>query len=128
MGFSSQLERNFRTDLRATGLKFESNCRDLPGTPDIVFRNSQLAVFIHGCYWHRHSNCVLVSSPRTSTSYWLGVFNGVVSRDMDARKRLELDGWKVVVVWECEIRQAEKSCLTKVSTIARERAWQSPVD
>lgn len=119
MGNSSRLERNFRNDLRARGLYFDHNCRDLPGTPDIVFRRSKIAVFVHGCYWHRHKGCNLANHPKTGVSYWLGVFNGIVNRDIDARTRLEIAGWTVVVVWECEIRADENARLNQVDELIR---------
>jgi len=82
---------------------FETNQRDLPGTPDIVFRSQRLAVFIHGCYWHRHQNCSLATFPTQDIQRWLRTFNTTVRRDTDAIHRLRSAGWRHLIFWECEI-------------------------
>lgn len=82
---------------------FQTNQRDLPGTPDIVFRDQRLVVFIHGCFWHRHENCDLASFPEGDVHRWLATFNTTVRRDTEALNLLRLDGWRSRIFWECEI-------------------------
>ena len=89
----------------------------------MVFRKARLVVFVHGCYWHRHWNCRLASHPKTQLSHWLGVFNSAVGRDVDARTKLKVSGWKVVVVWECEIIADETACLDRVIEALKDRKW-----
>ena len=83
--------------------EFETNQRDLPGTPDIVFRSQKVAVFIHGCYWHRHRDCPLATFPTTDIQRWLRTFNTTVRRDTDAIHNLRSMGWRHLIMWECEI-------------------------
>lgn len=126
MASSSKFEREFRADLRARGLFFETNCRDLPGTPDIVFRASKIALFVHGCYWHRHDGCQLSGMPKKKVAKWLETFNSVVVRDQVARARLEVDGWKQVVLWECEIKNDRQGCVDRVVAMVKASTWPEP--
>jgi DNA mismatch endonuclease (patch repair protein) len=82
---------------------FETNQRDLPGTPDIVFRDKKLVVFVHGCYWHRHQNCSLATPPTGDIQRWLRTFNTTVRRDHDALINLRSVGWQCLVFWECDV-------------------------
>ena len=76
----------------------------LPGRPDIVLVKYKTAVFVHGCFWHRHPGCAEATTPKTRTDWWKNKFNGNVERDK--RKYLELEqlGWKVLIVWGCETK------------------------
>ena len=76
----------------------------LPGKPDIVLPKYKTVVFVHGCFWHRHPGCSETTTPKTRTEWWNNKFNGNVERDK--RKYLELKqlGWKVLIVWGCEIK------------------------
>ncbi|WP_442964683.1 very short patch repair endonuclease [Pseudomonas sp. GCEP-101] len=93
-----------RRVLHAAGWRFRLHKRSLPGSPDIVLRKHGVAIFVHGCFWHRHPECRYASIPKTRQEYWLPKFAANVERD--ARKKVELEelGWKVLVVWECETR------------------------
>ena len=82
---------------------FETNQRDLPGTPDIVFRDKQIAIFVHGCYWHRHQDCPLANFPSHDIQKWLKTFNTTVRRDTEAIQSLRAAGWRYLIFWECEI-------------------------
>lgn len=82
---------------------FETNQRDLPGTPDIVFREKKVAVFVHGCYWHRHQDCPLATFPSGDLQQWLRTFNSTVKRDTDAIQLLRAAGWRYLIFWECEV-------------------------
>jgi DNA mismatch endonuclease (patch repair protein) len=77
--------------------------KKLPGRPDIVLRKYRTAIFVHGCYWHRHPGCAKATTPSTRTDFWTAKFEGTISRDRDATRKLEADGWRVLVVWECDL-------------------------
>lgn len=100
--------------LRDQRLDFRTHERSLPGTPDIVFPDVRLAVFVHGCYWHRHHRCAGARTPRSNTIDWLGQFQAIVSRDQDVMRRLQGLGWWVFVLWECEIVNDAPSAATRI--------------
>jgi len=93
-----------RRALHGLGYRFRLHQADLPGTPDIVLPRFHLAVFVHGCFWHRHPDCRLVSSPRTRVEFWQAKFARNIQRDTAAERALKDLGWEVLVVWECETR------------------------
>ena len=88
----------------ALGYRFRLHRRDLPGTPDLAFPGRRKAIFVHGCFWHRHDCPRGRSTPATRTDYWNGKFARNVARDRRDRRRLRADGWGVMVVWECQTR------------------------
>ncbi|MCJ2050288.1 very short patch repair endonuclease [Methylobacterium sp. J-070] len=88
----------------AQGLRFRVNRRDLPGTPDLVFPRYRLAVFVHGCFWHRHSGCKRATTPKTRQDFWEAKLVRNVERDQQAAAALEGLGWQVMTVWECELK------------------------
>lgn len=90
---------------RSLGLAFDTNVRDLPGTPDIVFPNEAIAVFVHGCYWHRHDGCAKRRTSGSNTVQWLERHRETVARDQRVTATLVRQGWWVVVAWECEIKE-----------------------
>lgn len=90
------------------GLRFRLHRKDLPGHPDIVFPRYKVAMFVHGCFWHRHDGCRLASTPKTRTEFWSAKFERNVLRDTVARAALKNMGWRVETVWECETRSEMK--------------------
>jgi len=93
-----------RQTAHAMGLRFRLHRRDLIGTPDLVFPKHRVAIFVHGCFWHRHPGCKRATTPRTNVPFWLEKFQTNVTRDQRAQDILRADGWHVDVVWECETR------------------------
>jgi len=93
--------------LHSYGYRFRLHRRDLPGTPDVVLPKHKTAVFVHGCFWHQHS-CELAKEPKSNQTYWLPKLARNQERDSEARKQLQQLGWHVVVVWECETRNAAR--------------------
>lgn len=89
------------------GLRFRLHRRDLPGSPDIVFPRYRVALFVHGCFWHRHPGCRLAATPKTRADFWCAKFGRNVERDRRASEDLVRLGWRVAVVWECEVRDTE---------------------
>lgn len=98
-----------RSVLHRDGYRFSLCRRDLPGSPDIVLRRHGVVVFVHGCFWHRHLDCRPGTRiPKSNVDFWMRKFERNVERDEENRKALTELGWKVVVVWECETRNAER--------------------
>ena len=93
-----------RRALHARGYRYRLHGPGLPGRPDLVFQGRRCAVFVHGCFWHRHG-CKKSSTPKSRLEYWLPKFEANVERDRRNREQLERDGWRVFVVWECEVVQ-----------------------
>jgi len=92
-----------RRALHRLGFRFRVHRRDLAGRPDIVLPKYQTAIFVHGCFWHRHVGCRRTTTPKTRETFWRQKFEANVSRDRKAEEALERAGWKVMVLWECEI-------------------------
>lgn len=100
-------ELTVRRFLHAAGLRYILHDRRLPGSPDLVFPKYRTVVFVHGCFWHQHANCPAASRPRSNTDYWSRKLTGNVERDARNRTSLEASGWRVLVIWECEIRERD---------------------
>ena len=100
-------ELTVRRFLHAAGLRYILHNRRLPGSPDLVFPKYRTVVFVHGCFWHQHANCPAASRPRSNTEYWSRKLTGNVERDARNRTSLEASGWRVLVIWECEIRERD---------------------
>jgi DNA mismatch endonuclease (patch repair protein) len=88
-------------------LKFEVDCPELPGRPDIVFRQRKCAVFVHGCFWHCHVGCKNNRPPKSRRAYWRPKLKRNVQRDAATRVRLRQMGWRVLTIWECETADLE---------------------
>ena len=115
-------ELRVRKTAHAMGLRFRLHRNDLPGTPDLVFPKWRTAVFVHGCFWHRHPGCRKAYEPKSRVDFWKKKFAANVERDERTRKALEKAGWKVVVIWECETENPDR-----LGDIIRERVTGSGV-
>ncbi|MBF0310158.1 MAG: DNA mismatch endonuclease Vsr [Magnetococcales bacterium] len=104
-----------RRILRICGFRYRLHPKKLPGTPDIVFAGRRKAIFVHGCYWHRHGGCSKSSMPKTRVDFWRGKFAATVERDQRTFQELTKLGWQYCVVWECETR-CEKTIKNKLLT------------
>ena len=89
--------------LHRAGYRFRLHRPDLPGKPDIVLSKYRTAIFVHGCFWHRHEGCAGATIPSTRQDFWLAKFEGTVKRDRRKQWQLEEMGWRVITVWECEL-------------------------
>jgi len=99
------------------GLRFRLHRSDLPGEPDLVFPKHKTALFVHGCFWHRHPDCVKASTPKTRTDYWQAKFDANLARDSSTVAKLTNLGWQVCVVWECQTKNSELLQSTLLSII-----------
>ncbi|MGG7566666.1 very short patch repair endonuclease [Rhodovulum sp. DZ06] len=102
-GANTSPELRLRRALHARGFRFRLHRRDLPGTPDIVLPGRGAAVFVHGCFWHRHPGCPRATTPATRQDYWLPKFARNEARDAEACAALAAGGWRVATVWECAL-------------------------
>jgi DNA mismatch endonuclease, patch repair protein len=101
-------ERAVHRLLRSLGFRPETHKRELPGIPDLVLRRRKVALFVHGCFWHRHARCRYAYSPKSNRAFWNAKFQGNVRRDREVRSHLAQLGWRAVVVWECELLSLER--------------------
>jgi DNA mismatch endonuclease (patch repair protein) len=95
-------EHVVRRLLHRLGLRFRLHRKGLPGRPDIVLPKWKTAIFVHGCFWHRHAGCVRTTTPDANRAFWLEKFAQNKQRDRRNKKALRKRGWRVVVIWECE--------------------------
>lgn len=100
-------EMRVRSALHRMGYRFRLHRKDLPGKPDVVLTKHRLAIFVHGCFWHRHSGCDKTRTPKTNVEFWEGKFKRNVERDRLNQVELRRMGWRVEVIWECEIKDEE---------------------
>ena len=101
-GKDTRPEMVVRRWLWANGYRYRLHRKDLPGRPDIVLSKYHAIIFVHGCFWHRHG-CKYSTFPSTRQNFWQTKFEGNVQRDKDNQARLTSQGWRVFVLWECEI-------------------------
>lgn len=102
----TSIELKVRKYLFSLGYRYRVNYKELPGNPDIVFTKKKIAIFIHGCYWHGHNcNSRYAHVSKSNTDYWNTKIQRNQERDKRNIEQLEKDGWKVIVLWECEIKE-----------------------
>lgn len=101
-------EMAVRRAVHRMGLRFRLHRNDLPGRPDIVLPRHKMAIFVHGCFWHRHAYCPKASTPENNKDFWLSKFRANRNRDRKCIQSLSRLGWKVVVIWECETADAQQ--------------------
>lgn len=94
--------------LFANGFRYRRNVKGLPGTPDIVLKKYRTVIFVNGCFWHCHEGCKWFVLPETNAEFWKKKFDCNRERDKQNYKKLQDDGWNVIIVWECEIRHSDR--------------------
>lgn len=97
-------EEKVRKYLFSKGLRYRKNVRTLPGKPDIVLKKYKTVVFVNGCFWHKH-DCGRFVMPASNTEYWEKKISGNVERDKTNTALLEEQGWRVIVIWECQLKK-----------------------
>lgn len=105
-GKDTKPELLVRKFLHAQGYRYRLHVKDLPGKPDIVLPKYKTVIFIHGCFWHGHTNCKYFKVPQTRTEWWLNKINTNKANDEKAVKALRKEGWKTIVIWECQLKPA----------------------
>lgn len=111
-GRDTKPEMIVRRLLFSMNYRYRLHRKDLPGRPDIVFARRRKAIFVHGCFWHRHEGCGKATSPKTRSDFWTEKFERNVERDRRAEERLAEMGWTSLVVWECETRATKALAVT----------------
>jgi DNA mismatch endonuclease, patch repair protein len=96
-------ELRVRKLLRAMGYQFRLYGKELPGNPDIVFRQRRKAIFVNGCFWHQHRGCRLARQPKSNLDYWIPKLKGNCRRDTNVRHKLTRSKWSYLTVWECQL-------------------------
>jgi len=103
-GKNTKPEMLVRRFLHAQGFRYRLHIKDLPGKPDIVLPKYKTIIFINGCFWHGHKNCRYFVVPKTRTEWWLNKINHNIENDKRSVKALKKDGWKVITLWECQLK------------------------
>src|SRR5690348_5185571 len=111
-GRNTKPELIVRSYLHRAGLRFRLHA-NLPGKPDLVFPKYRTVVFVHGCFWHRHAGCKYAATPSSNAAFWKRKFAENVGRDEAVRKALRKAGWRVLTVWECQLRESRLHSLAK---------------
>lgn len=103
-GKETKPEIAVRSYLFKQGFRFRKNVKNLPGKPDIVLPKYKTVVFIHGCFWHGHKNCNKATLPTSNIKFWQAKITANISRDAKAQKDLKKLGWRMIIIWECNIK------------------------
>jgi DNA mismatch endonuclease (patch repair protein) len=115
-------ELTVRRAAATLGLRYTVNNKDLPGSPDLANRSRRWAIFVHGCYWHRHEGCNKATTPGSNAQFWLNKFSRNVARDDAARDSLRRAGYRVLTFWQCELDSKRRLSdrLARLTTPSRE--------
>ena len=103
-GKDTAIEVRVRKYLFSQGFRYRKNVKELPGKPDIVLPKYHTVVFVNGCFWHRHQGCKYAYMPKSRIEFWQKKFNRNVENDSLHRRELSGKGWRVLTVWECELK------------------------
>ena len=111
-------ELRVRSIIHRMGFRFRLHSRELPGKPDIVLRRLKTVVWVHGCFWHRHSGCDQTTMPKSNVDVWRKKFLNNVARDARTTKAIRALGWQPVIVWQCELRNEQRLAAKLRKTLA----------
>lgn len=107
-GKNSKPEIIVRKFLFKNGYRYRKHYRKQPGTPDVVLIGKKIIIDIKGCYWHRHEGCKYATTPKTNVEFYQNKFADTVNRDKKNNKIWQDKGWRVIEVWECELKKANQ--------------------
>ena len=107
-GRNTKPEMIVRRLLFSMDYRYRLHRKELPGRPDVVFAGRRKAIFVHGCFWHRHQGCRKTTSPKKRAEFWAEKFDRNVKRDQRAHSHLAEMGWSSLVIWECETRTPDE--------------------
>jgi DNA mismatch endonuclease Vsr len=99
-------EMMVRRLLHGLGYRYRLHQKNLPGAPDLVFSSCKTVIFVHGCFWHAHEGCKVAHFPESRSAYWAEKFKRNKARDLKNERALQEAGWNVLIVWECETKDA----------------------
>ena len=116
----TKIEVKVRKWLFSQGFRYRKNVKNLPGKPDIVLPKYKTVIFVHGCFWHRHPGCKDTTTPKTRTEFWQTKFDRNVENDKKHQAELEALGYKVVILWECEIEKQFDVTMKNLTNIITE--------
>jgi DNA mismatch endonuclease (patch repair protein) len=111
-GRDTKPEKQVRSFLHRAGLRFRLHA-SLPGKPDLALSKHRAVVFVHGCFWHRHSGCRYATTPLSNVEFWQAKFEANVKRDKRVTQELRKKGWRVFVVWSCRITESRMQSLSR---------------
>jgi DNA mismatch endonuclease (patch repair protein) len=107
-GKDTKPEMVVRSLLHRMGYRFRLHGRKLPGRPDVVLAKHKTVVFVHGCFWHRHRGCGRCTTPKHRRAWWLKKLEGNATRDRIQQRLLKQLGWRVIVLWQCQLGDAAR--------------------
>ena len=113
-GKDTKIEVMVRQYLFHYGFRFRKNDKRYPGKPDVILPKYKTAIFVHGCFWHRHEGCKLATTPKTRTEFWMEKFAKNVANDKKHYEELQKMGWNVIVIWECELENDFEGTMQKI--------------
>ena len=120
-GKDTKPEVMVRKYLFSQGFRYRKNDRRFPGTPDIVLPKYKTCIFVNGCFWHGHENCRYFVVPKTNTDFWMNKINRNIERDKENFDALRQAGWKVIVVWECQLKKDRReSTFTELVSVIKQ--------
>jgi DNA mismatch endonuclease, patch repair protein len=112
-------EKHLRRLIHRAGFRFRLHARTLPGSPDLVLPRYKAAIFVHGCFWHRHKGCTSAYEPKSRIDFWMRKFQENVARDKRQTRALKKAGWRIAIVWECGLRRPE----ARSTTVSALTSW-----
>lgn len=122
-GTGTTPEMKLRRLVHGMGYRYRLHVRDLPGKPDLVFPSRHAVIFMHGCFWHRHKGCSLARLPKSKLDFWGPKLEANRKRDSRNQRRLKDLGWRVLIVWECQMAD-----VNRVSVLVREFLQKQEVE
>jgi DNA mismatch endonuclease (patch repair protein) len=125
-GKDTQPELRVRRAFWAAGLRYRLHDKRLPGRPDMVLRRQRTAIFVHGCFWHWHEGCANFRVPKTRSEWWTRKLAQNKARDVEVLAELDAQGWRSIVIWECEATDERK--LVALATSLRRLGKSRPVE
>lgn len=117
-GKETKPEETVRKYLFSEGFRYRKNDKDLPGKPDIVLPRYRTVVFVNGCFWHHH-DCQYFVWPKSNAEFWRDKINRNVERDKSNTDKLQLAGWRVIVIWECMLKKEKQHTLQQLANEIR---------
>ncbi len=116
-GKDTDIEKMVRSYLFSRGFRFRKNDKRYPGKPDVVLPKHNTVIFVNGCFWHRHNGCKYATTPKTNTDFWMEKFRKNIENDELHTKQLQEMGWRVIIIWECELKDNFEETMRRVESI-----------